>query len=311
MVMLGVALLANTPDSHFLTRFNSPGDLSRATCRRRRFTSHGTEMVHKMHTSADAKLTPGLSAALRPHSWPLSGKEQSQDICTFESVLLAIAGHDLRQSLQVVQGANDLLGTGLRSASELRYLRSSQKAVDRLNEQLSELLTALRLRLHANDIKLKPVRVQQLLEQVSRENEEAAQQKNISLRMVPTNALVMSDVLLLGAALRNLVSNAIRYTQAGGRIVLGCRRGGSCLRIEVCDTGIGISEEQMPKIFDAFTRLDPGRNDSLGVGLFIVRHAIGLLGHRIEVASTPSRGSRFSILAPYGRTLPNRRQPAS
>ena len=213
-------------------------------------------------------------------------------------MLLAIAGHDLRQLLQIAQGAHDLLGPGLRSRPELRHLRSSQRALDQLNEQLSHLLTALRMRLHAKDIKLKPVDVQQFLKQACQENKEAARRKGIDLRAVSSSALIMSDSLLLGAALRNLVSNAIRYTQAGGRIVVGCRRRGSGIRIDVYDTGIGIPGEQIPKIFEAFTRLNSERSDSLGIGLFIVRHAVGLLGHRIEVASTPGQGSRFSIFAP-------------
>jgi two-component system phosphate regulon sensor histidine kinase PhoR len=225
----------------------------------------------------------------------MTGTEQPHDICSFESVLLAIAGHDLRQSLQIVQGAHDLFGLGLRTISELKHLRSSQKALDQLAEQLSQLLIALRMRLHAKEFRLRPVPVEQLLTQACQENDNAARQKGISLRMVSSKALIMSDSLLLGAALRNLVSNAIRYTQEGGRIVVGCRRRGSGVRIDVYDTGIGISGEQMPKIFEAFSRLDMGRSDSLGIGLFIVRHAVGLLGHRIEVASTPARGSRFSI----------------
>jgi two-component system phosphate regulon sensor histidine kinase PhoR len=233
----------------------------------------------------------------------MTGTEQPHDICNFESVLLAIAGHDLRQSLQIVQGAHDLIGLGLRTRSELKHLRSSQKALDQLNEQLSQLLIALRMRLHAREFKLSPVRVEQLLKQACQENDSAAQRKGIRLRIVSTKALIMSDSLLLGAALRNLISNAIRYTQEGGRIVVGCRRCGYGVRIDVYDTGIGISGEQMPKIFEAFTRLDTGRSDSLGIGLFIVRHAVGLLGHRIEVASTPARGSRFSISAPLHRCV--------
>jgi signal transduction histidine kinase len=67
------------------------------------------------------------------------------------------------------------------------------------------------------------------------------------------------------------------------------------VRIDVCDTGIGIAEEQLSRIFDAFTRLDSKRCDGLGVGLFIVRRAIEVLGHRIDVRSAASRGSRFSI----------------
>lgn len=258
-------------------------------------------MSSNSRSSADAKGTPSFTAALQPQSWKMTGTEWPHDICNFESVLLAIAGHDLRQSLQIVQAAHDLLGHGLRTGSELGHLRSSQKALNRLNEQLSQLLMALRMRLHATKFELSPVCIEQLLKQVCLENDNAAQRKGISLRMVSSKTLVMSDSLLLGAALRNLVSNAIRYTQEGGRIVVGCRRRGPVVQIDVYDTGVGISGEQMPKIFEAFTRLDTGRSDSLGIGLFIVRHAVGLLGHRIEVASTPARGSRFSILAPLHR----------
>jgi two-component system, OmpR family, phosphate regulon sensor histidine kinase PhoR len=254
-------------------------------------------MSSRTHSSADAKHIPAFTTALQPGSWPVTSTQQPLGACTFEAVLLAIAGHDLRQFLQGVQIAHDLLGRGLRSTSELGYLRSSQRALDQLNEQLSQLQTALRMQLHAKAVTLEPVRIQLLLKQACEENEEAARRKGINLRAVSSGAQIMSDSLLLGAALRNLVSNAIKYTNAGGRIIVGCRRRGRGVRIDVCDTGIGISGEQMPGIFEAFTRLDTERSDSLGIGLFIVRHAIGLLGHRIEVASTPERGSRFSISA--------------
>jgi signal transduction histidine kinase len=109
--------------------------------------------------------------------------------------------------------------------------------------------------------------------------------------------MIESNALLLGTVLRNLVNNAVKYTQPGGRLLLGCRHTGQSIRIDVYDTGIGIARDRMPRMFEAFTRLDPARCDGLGIGLFIVRQAIGILGHRIDVASTPSRGSRFSILA--------------
>jgi two-component system phosphate regulon sensor histidine kinase PhoR len=94
-----------------------------------------------------------------------------------------------------------------------------------------------------------------------------------------------------------LVSNAVKYTKPGGSVLLGCRQTGRSARIDVYDTGSGITEDQMARIFEAFTRLDPTCDDGLGIGLFIVRQAIGILGHRIDVASTPLRGSRFSIFA--------------
>jgi two-component system, OmpR family, phosphate regulon sensor histidine kinase PhoR len=215
----------------------------------------------------------------------------------FESVLLAIAAHDLRQPLQVIQSTHDLLELGPRTSSELRILRSGQKAIDRVKEQLRQLQTVLWLRERTKAVELKPIRVDQLLLRACRENEEVALQNGIDIHTVPTDASILSDELLLGAVLRNLVSNSIKYTEGGGRILLGCRRRGPNIRIDVYDTGIGIPDGQIPLIFEAFTRLDTARCDGLGIGLFIVRQAIGLLGHRIDLASTRCRGSRFSVFA--------------
>ena len=233
----------------------------------------------------------------RPISWSMTAKANPHTPSEFESVLLAIAGHDLRQPLQVIQSAHDLLGRGVRTTSELRLLRSGQSAIDRLTDQLDELVAALQLREHDKRVKLTRVRVGPLLRQATYENEVAALAKGVSVRTVPTSATIESDALLLGTVLRNLVSNAVKYTQPGGRILIGCRHSGQSIRIDVYDTGIGITGDQMPRMFEAFTRLDAARRDSLGIGLFIVRQAIGILGHRIDVASTPCRGSRFSIFA--------------
>jgi two-component system phosphate regulon sensor histidine kinase PhoR len=109
--------------------------------------------------------------------------------------------------------------------------------------------------------------------------------------------VVMSNALLLDAIVQNLVRNAIQYTPALGGVLLACRRRGENVRIDIYDTGVGISAHQLPQMFQAFQRLDSTKPDGLGLGLFIVRRAVQLLGHRIEVSSTVSRGSRFSVLA--------------
>ncbi len=80
-------------------------------------------------------------------------------------------------------------------------------------------------------------------------------------------------------------------------MLVGCRRVGGMVRFDVHDTGIGIRDDQMPRIFEAFTSLDIVSSQGLGVGLFIVRQAAAILGHRIEIASAPSRGTRFSVFA--------------
>src|ERR1700731_2597883 len=128
------------------------------------------------------------------------------------------------------------------------------------------------------------------------ENVELARQKGLELRVRPTRAIVMSNAVLLDCIVRNLVRNAIKYTDAG-HVLLSCRRHGTDMRIDVYDTGIGMSVDQLPRIFEAFQRLDSTNSNGLGLGLFVVRRAIELLRHRIEVSSTVGRGSRFSVLA--------------
>ena len=236
-------------------------------------------------------------AGVSPIGWRMTATARPKKVSNFERVLLAIAGHDLRQPLQVIQSAHERLGYGVRTSSELRCLRSGQIAIDRLKEQLEQLLTAMRVQESTRRLELAPVRIQQILRQACRENEHAALSKGITIHTVSSDATVLSNGLLLGAALRNLVSNAVKYTQPGGRILVGCRRSGLEIRIDVYDTGIGIPGELVPRIFEAFTRLDAAQCDGLGIGLFIVRQALGILGHRIDVASTPCRGSRFSIYA--------------
>jgi signal transduction histidine kinase len=113
---------------------------------------------------------------------------------------------------------------------------------------------------------------------------------------VQSRAVVMSDPFLLEGIIRNLIYNALKYTPRGGRVLVGCRKTKGGLRIEVHDTGVGISEDDTVKIFDAFQRLDTSGSEGLGLGLFIVRHAADSLGHKVQVQSIPGKGSCFSVL---------------
>ena len=112
--------------------------------------------------------------------------------------------------------------------------------------------------------------------------------------------------MLLERMLRNLVSNAIRYTPSGGRVLLGARRRGDTLRLDVLDTGPGIPPDQLRSIFEEFHQVgNPARqrSEGHGLGLAIVKRAAGLLGHRLDVASTTGRGSRFSVTVPVSADL--------
>jgi CheY-like chemotaxis protein/anti-sigma regulatory factor (Ser/Thr protein kinase) len=128
----------------------------------------------------------------------------------------------------------------------------------------------------------------------------AAREKGLRLRVVPSSAWVRSDAVLLERILLNLVSNAVRYTSSGG-IVVGCRRGTGGLRIEVWDSGIGISEDHQRNIFGEFYQVvatEREGRDGLGLGLAIVDRLCALLHHAISLRSIPGMGSRFGISLP-------------
>jgi two-component system phosphate regulon sensor histidine kinase PhoR len=256
-----------------------------------------TDTRKRLAIVTDARGAGVMRATEQTIGLGMAGRADRQRTTDFQAVLLAMAGHDLRQPLQIIQSSHELLGIGIRTKSEQHLLQTSQHAIDRLNGQLDQLLDALRLCEHSREARLSPVALEPLFRQARHENKKSALMKGIDIRVCPTGASVMSNAVLLNGILRNLVGNAIKYTEPKGRVLIGCRRSGQNVRIDVCDTGIGIAGEQLSKIFEAFTRLDSTRCDGLGVGLFIVRRAIEVLGHRIDVSSVASLGSRFSIFA--------------
>ncbi len=266
-------------------------------------TFEGEPSMHSMSEQFDppARHTvKGASAKSRPTvMWSIPELENPQTDSDLAALLLATAAHDLRQPLQMMQCAHDSLSKGIRTKSELNALELSQTAVNLMARQLKDLVGALLLCGRAGQIELGTVRVDPLLRQACRENRELAAQKNIRIRVVGTTASVLSDPLLLGVILRNLVSNAVKYTETGGRVLIGCRRFGPAVRIDVLDTGVGIADVTVLRLFETtLTRLDTERKHGLGIGLFIVRKAADLLGHRVDVSSALHRGSRFSIVAP-------------
>jgi len=131
---------------------------------------------------------------------------------------------------------------------------------------------------------------------------EAARAKGLRLRVVSSGAWVRSDFILLERILLNLVSNAVRHTARGG-VLIGCRRRGGRLRVDVCDSGTGIAEEERERIFGEFVQLAPDPGGGLGLGLSIVDRLGRLLGHPVEMDSRLGRGSRFSVTVPLAAAL--------
>jgi CheY-like chemotaxis protein/anti-sigma regulatory factor (Ser/Thr protein kinase) len=142
-----------------------------------------------------------------------------------------------------------------------------------------------------------------VLDRIVPEFASVARAAGLELKFVPSSAWVRSDLHLLETVLRNLISNAIRYTQRG-RLLVGCRRRRDGLLIAISDTGIGIEAEHLEAIFNAYYQVPAGgraRTSGIGLGLSIVERIATLLELKREVRSIPGRGSMFAVLVPYGR----------
>jgi signal transduction histidine kinase/CheY-like chemotaxis protein len=223
----------------------------------------------------------------------------------YKSHFLASASHDLRQPLHALNLFVAQLPTEKKPAERKRLVSHIDAAVASMNELFEALLDMTKL--DAGILQANPVEfaVQRLLDRIETTFAELADEKGLSLRVVPCSAWVRSDPILLERILFNLVANAVRYTARGG-VVVGCRRCATQLRIDVCDTGAGIPENQRQSIFSEFYQLAnpaPDRKAGLGLGLAIVDRLGRLLGHPVELQSNPGRGSRFSVSVPLAAEL--------
>jgi two-component system, sensor histidine kinase len=217
-----------------------------------------------------------------------------------KSRFLAAASHDLRQPLHALT----LFVTQLRGeknrVEKTRLIGRVDAAVAAMNELFNELLDISRLDAGVLVPSISQFPVNQLLDRIEMTFAAAAREKGLRLRVVSHGAWVSSDFILLERILLNLLSNAVRYTEAGG-VVVGCRRRAGALRIEVWDSGIGISQDQQRNVFGEFYQVPAVARDcrgGLGLGLAIVERLCRLLDHPIELTSTPGRGSHFFVSVP-------------
>lgn len=215
----------------------------------------------------------------------------------FSATLLAMAGHDLRQPLQVITSAHDVLQQILHGDKQREELARAADAAARLGSMLSQLVGALQLGKRSSNHLHVPVWLHPLLEDLAQEFAEPARLKGIELRVIPASVAVFSHPVLLSGILGNLIRNAIDYTPHGGRVCVACRRRGSQVHLQIRDSGVGIPADQLAQVLRAFHRTDATCSEGLGLGLFIVKRAADLLGHHIQVASAAGRGSCFAIVA--------------
>jgi signal transduction histidine kinase len=174
----------------------------------------------------------------------------------FLEMLLAMAGHDLRQPLQLITSAHDVLATMLRRKEQRKELAQAADGTAQLARMLSQLVEALNLQERSPEDLNAPVPLRPILEDLMAEFHEPARRKGITLQVTIARGIALSHPVLLAGILRNLVRNAIDYTPPAGRVFVANREHGAELRIEVTDTGSGIRASAMPTIFNAFQRAD-------------------------------------------------------
>ena len=217
-----------------------------------------------------------------------------------KSRFLATASHDLRQPLQTLALLNGALRRMVGTADAAEVLSQQEHAVGTMSRLLNALLDISKLESGAVKPQVRDFRAATVLDAIRREFTPVARSKGLVLEVEPTDESIHSDPALVEQILKNLVSNAVKYTERG-RVVVRCRREAAALRIEVVDTGVGIPAAQLAYIYDEFYQVEGaahGSRDGYGLGLSIVQRLVKLLEARLEATSEVGRGSAFALFVP-------------
>jgi signal transduction histidine kinase len=249
--------------------------------------------------SSDAQNIGVVSEFQRPSSKKATKLAHEAQTKLFLSNLMATTGHDLRQPLQVISAILEVLEQG---PSVKPQLKRALEAVAQLASGLDRLAFASTLGRGSDEPSITTFQVAELLRPLESMWRYPASHKGIRLRIVGSSACVTSDLAMLTSIVGNLVGNAIKYTPRGS-VLVGCRRRGDRLLIQVIDSGIGIDAKRMNAIFAPFHQEDP-QSVGLGLGLAIVQRSANSLGHSIRVKSVVGRGSAFSIEVPLKSRSP-------
>jgi len=219
------------------------------------------------------------------------------------------ASHDLRQPLHAMGLFAEALRSKVHDDEVAHLVNSINASVDALEELFSELLDITRIDSGGVAVNPQHFEIGDIFGKLRLHFEPTAFEKGLSLRLRGAKHMVHADPLLVERILRNLVSNAIRYTQ-DGTVLVGCRKRGDRVLLQVWDTGPGISEHEQARIFDEFYQV-PGsvvasshERKGLGLGLAIVKRLAGLLDAPLTIRSQVGRGTVFTLELPPGKSVP-------
>ena len=212
---------------------------------------------------------------------------------------LAATGHDLLQPLNAARLYSSTLLERLNKPQDARLAENIGRSLGSVEEILGAILVISRLDTASPDVSLGDFAIRNITEQLHLEFDPIAREQDLELVFVHSSYWVNSDPALLRRLLQNLISNALKFTN-NGKVLVGCRKRGQNLVVEIIDTGTGMDEEQQKLAFVEFTRLGEKAHEipGLGLGLSIVERIADLLGHDVCVSSVPGKGTRFQVTLP-------------
>ena len=257
------------------------------------------EMAYRICIVEDITERKAIEEQLR------GAKDEAERANLAKSKFLAAASHDLRQPLQSLFFFAAALAGHVESGAGLNVLRHLEQGLDALKGLLDSLLDVSRLDAGVVTPVPEEFDVAEALDEIRASYAPLAAQKGLGWRVEAVPARIRSDRTLLGRMLRNLVENALRYTESG-LVRVQCRVEGRQLAIVVQDTGIGIPADHLERIFEEFHQVgnpERDRNQGLGLGLAIVRRLSRLLDHPVEVRSVAGQGSAFRVLVPLAESV--------
>jgi signal transduction histidine kinase/CheY-like chemotaxis protein len=237
-----------------------------------------------------------------------AAKEEAETANRSKTRFLAAASHDLLQPLNAARLSLSAL-TDLAPGPEAQTVAGQvERGLQTIEDLIKALIDISKLDAGAVLPVIKPVRLADLVAHIEGSFRPFAERKGLRLVTRAADVVVATDLVLMQRILQNLVSNAVRYTEAGGVLIAVRRRGGLC-RIDVVDTGRGIPEEEQALVFEEFFRGTGEGEDAggpgLGLGLSIVQRMALALGHTVRLHSRPGRGTRMSLELPLADAAPD------
>ncbi|MDA8211527.1 MAG: phosphate regulon sensor histidine kinase PhoR [Clostridia bacterium] len=251
--------------------------------------------IHGAPIISDAAKIVGVALVFRD----ITGLRQLEQMRTD---FVANVSHELKTPLTSIKGFVETLLDGAMEDSEVsrRFLGIINEETDRLHRLIADLLSLAHIEAPRFEAAYQEAELEQVVGKTAAILTPLAEAKGISLSLEldPGLPKVIIKEDLLGQIVLNLMDNAIKYTLPGGRVSVKARREQEQVVVEVSDTGIGIPEESLPRIFERFYRVDKARSREIGgtgLGLSIVKHILERYGQKIWVESTPGKGSVFSF----------------